>query len=73
VQKTLPQEQPRLEPHHRLILDHIKAHGSITQKEYGGLSGRSLASRKNDFARLVELGLIRQVGGGRSVYYVAAD
>ena len=73
VQKSLPAEQPRLEPHHRLILDHIENHGSITQREYGETSGRSLASRKNDFARLVELGLIRQVGGGRSVHYVLGD
>jgi len=73
VQKTLPQQPPRLEPHHRLILDHIDAHGSITQKEYGDISDRSLASRKNDFARLVELGLIRQVGGGRSAHYVPAE
>ena len=70
VQKTLPQQQPRLEPHDCFILEYIKTHGSITQKEYGGLSGRSLASRKNDFARLVKLGKIRQIGGGRSVYYV---
>ncbi len=73
VQKSLPSEQPRLEPHHRLILDHIENHGSITQREYGEMSSRSLASRKNDFARLVELGLIRQVGGGRSVHYVRMD
>lgn len=73
VQKALPQKQPRLEPHHRLILDYIEAHGSITQKEYSGMSDRSLASRKNDFARLAELGLIRQVGGGRSVHYVLTE
>lgn len=73
VEKTLPIGQPRLEPHHRVILDYIAEHGSITQKEYGVMSNRSLASRKNDFARLLELGLIRQVGGGRSVHYVAAD
>lgn len=73
VQKALPAGQPRLEPHHRLVLEHIAEHGSITQREYGQISGRSLASRKNDFARLVELERIRQVGGGRSVHYVAAD
>lgn len=73
VQKTLPESQPRLTPHHRLIIDHIEVHGSITQKEYGELSDRSLASRKNDFARLLELDLIRQVGGGRSVHYVRKD
>lgn len=73
VQKTLPQRPPRLEPHHQKILDHIETNGSITQKEYGELSSRSLASRKNDFARLVELGLIQQVGGGRSVHYVLLE
>ena len=73
VQKTLPAGQPRLELHHRLVLDHIAENGSITQKEYGQISERSLASRKNDFARLLELGSIRQVGGGRSVHYVASD
>ena len=73
VQKSLPQRQPRLEKHHRLILDHIEAHGSITQKEYGGISNRSLASRKNDFVRLLELGLIHQVGGGRSVHYILPE
>ncbi|XP_051912378.1 protein adenylyltransferase FICD-like [Hippocampus zosterae] len=73
VQKTLPAQQPRLEPHHRLILEHLESHGSITQQEYGGISNRSLASRKNDFARLVELGLIRPVGGGRSIHYVLAE
>ncbi len=36
VQKMLPQKQLRLEPHHRLVLDHIEARGSITQQEYGG-------------------------------------
>ena len=73
VQKTLPAGQPRLDPHHRLVLDYIAERGSITQKEFGQISGRSLASRKNDFARLLELGLIRQVGGGRSVHYVLRE
>jgi len=73
VQKSLPAGQPRLELHHRLILEYIAEHGSITQKEYGAISNRSLASRKNDFARLIKLGFIRQVSGGRSVHYVTAD
>ena len=63
---------PRLGDHHRIVLDHIRTHGSIGQQEYGALSARSLASRKQDFARLVALGLIKSQGGGRSLYYVAA-
>lgn len=73
VQQSLPVSAPRLEPHHRMVIDYVAEHGSITQREYGQISGRSLASRKTDFTRLLELGLIRQVGGGRSVHYVASD
>lgn len=73
VQQSLPDRTPRLEPHHRLVIDFVAEHGSITQREYGQISGRSLASRKTDFTRLLELGLIRQIGGGRSVHYVAED
>jgi len=70
VQKSLPESVPRLESHHEAILQFIDQNGSITQKEYGAISNRSLAARKQDFAKLVELGLIRKEGGGRSVYYV---
>ena len=72
VQKSLPQGGPRLEAHHQVILDYIEAQGSITQRDYGAVSNRSLAARKKDFARLVDLGLVRKEGGGRSTYYVRA-
>ncbi len=70
VQKTLPSYSARLEPHHKAILTYIDKNGSITQREYGEISNRSLAARKKDFARLVDLGLVWQKGGGRSVYYI---
>ncbi len=73
VQKSLPTQQIRLEPHHKIILAAIEEHGSINQREYGKISNRSLSARKNDFARLVELGLITSVGGSRSIYYIRAD
>jgi Fic family protein len=73
VQKSLPEQPQRLESHHQLILTHIETNGSITQREYGAISDRSLAARKKDFAKLVELGLIQMEGSGRSVYYVKAD
>ncbi len=72
VQKSLPEQSPRMEPHHQKILQFIDENGSITQREYGAVSNRSLASRKQDFAKLLELGLIDREGGGRSVYYVKA-
>ncbi len=73
IRKALPatlQPQPRLEPHHRQILEYIDAHGSITQREYGEISPRSLASRKLDFEKLLDLGLIEAKGTGRGTYYV---
>ena len=70
IQKSLPDRPLRLEPHHQIMLRHIEEHGSITQREYGTISNRSLAARKRDFARLIELDLIKSEGGGRSRYYV---
>ena len=73
VRKTLPDiapPPPRLEPHHQLILDHIDRQGSITQREYGQLSPRSLAARKQDFEKLLGLGLIQAKGNGRGTYYI---
>ncbi|MES9831929.1 MAG: Fic family protein [Candidatus Thiodiazotropha sp. DIVDIV] len=73
IRKALPEKsgpKPRLEPHHRQILDYIEKHGSITQREYGSISSRSLASRKLDFDKLVKLNLIKAEGTGRGTYYV---
>lgn len=73
VRKTLPEQtwaKPRLEPHHRQILAYIEKHGSITQREYGSISSRSLASRKLDLDKLVKLNLIKAEGTGRGTYYV---
>ncbi|MFC1750013.1 Fic family protein [Pseudomonadota bacterium] len=73
VRKTLPEQpiaKPRLEPHHRQVMDYIEEHGSITQREYGQISSRSLASRKLDFDKLVKLNLIAAKGAGRGTYYV---
>ncbi len=73
VREILPEQSvasPRLEVHHRQILDYIEEHGSITQREYGSISERSLASRKLDFDKLVKLNLIEAKGTGRGTYYV---
>ena len=73
VCKSLPDQsmpKPRLEPHHHQILDYIEERGSITQREYGQISSRSLASRKLDFDKLVKLNLIEAKGIGRGTYYV---
>ena len=73
VRKALPEIskiKPRLEPHHRKVLDYIEEHGSITQREYGIISSRSLASRKLDFVKLIKLDFIEAKGTGRGTYYV---
>ena len=73
VRKSLPEQsarKPRLEPHHQQILNYIEEYGSITQREYGSISSRSLASRKLDFDKLVKLNLIETKGTGRGTYYV---
>ncbi|MFT6103123.1 MAG: Fic family protein [Candidatus Endobugula sp.] len=71
--KLLPEHstaKPRLEPHHQQGLDYIQERGSITQREYGQISTRSLASRKLDFERLAQLSLIESKDVGRGTYYV---
>ncbi|MEX2618187.1 MAG: Fic family protein [Alphaproteobacteria bacterium] len=74
VRGAIPQGSPvRLEEHHRRLLDYIDAHGSISQREYGRISNRSLAARKQDFQKLLDEGLIQREGGGRSIYYVRAE
>lgn len=75
VRKALPdysESKPRLESHHQQVLDYIQEHGSITQREYGRISSRSLASRKIDFDKLIKLNLIEVKGTGRGTYYVLA-
>jgi Fic family protein len=73
VIKLLPEQsnaKPRLEPHHQKILAYIEEQGSITQREYGAISERSLASRKLYFEKLIQLNLITSKGVGRGTYYV---
>lgn len=72
VRKTLlgTVQSPRLEPHHEQILEYIQKQGSITQREYGEITSRSLAARKLDFEKLLGLKIIESKGTGRGTYYV---
>jgi len=73
VQKHIEQSQARpqttLRAYHRLILDHIAAHGFITDREYARLTDRAKATRTLDFNKLIELGLIERHGNGRNTHY----
>lgn len=74
VRRSIPAEPPlRLEEHHRRLLAAIGEQGSISQREYGQISNRSLAARKQDFQKLLALKLIDRKGGGRGTYYVLAE
>ncbi|ODS22513.1 hypothetical protein AB835_13815 [Candidatus Endobugula sertula] len=74
--KLLPEHSvaaPRLETHHQQILDYLQQHRSITQREYGQITTRSLAARKLDFEKLMQLNLIEAKGVGRGTYYVLVE
>ncbi|MCX5748794.1 MAG: Fic family protein [Candidatus Saganbacteria bacterium] len=51
------------------VIDHIKKHGYITDKEYSGLTKRAKATRNKDFNRLIDMGLIKKLGKGKATYY----
>ena len=70
VQQQLKPKPLRLEPHHQIILDHLAEHDTLTQRELGQISNRSLPARKKDLAFLVDHGLVLARGNGRSRYYV---
>ncbi len=73
IQKTILEDKaisPRLESHHQDILDYIDRKDSISQKDYSSISSRSLAARKLDFKKLIDLGLIKSVNAGKATYYV---
>lgn len=58
-----------LKAYHVAILDHIDAHGYITDADYARLTERAKATRTLDFNYLMGLGLIVRLGRGRSTYY----
>lgn len=72
VQKNifLAKRNIRIPEHYNIVLDYIKEHGNISQREYAKISSRSLAARKKDFIKMLELGLIESKEGGRNAYYI---
>lgn len=73
VEKILPRssKSPRdeLKPYHQQILNFIKEKGYITDRDYAGLVTRARQTRRLDFNKLIELGLIKRDGSGKSTYY----
>lgn len=60
----------QLKPHHQLILDHIKTHGYMADRDYAKLVQRAKGTRHLDFKKLIELDMIEPQGKGRATYYV---
>ncbi len=73
VEKILPRviESPKaeLKPYHHQILDFIKEKGYITDRDYAGIVARARQTRRLDFNKLIELGLIQREGQGKNTYY----
>ena len=74
VEKTLSgvvvPPQVRLQPYHQQILEFIQQRGYITDREYAALVDRAKPTRRLDFNKLIELGLIVREGKGKNTYYV---
>ncbi len=74
IEKILPQTatSPRdeLQPYHQQIIERIKEKGFITDRDYAGLVSRAKPTRRLDFNKLMELGLIQREGKGKNTYYI---
>ena len=74
VEKILPQSsfnpQTQLKPYHNKIIDFIEQKGFITDRAYANLVDRARQTRRLDFNKLIELGLIARQGKGKNTYYI---
>jgi Fic family protein len=72
VEKSLARTrtpETSLKAYHLAILDHIDAHGFITDRDYARLTERAKATRTLDFNHLINLDLIARQGSGRNTHY----
>ncbi|GJQ53085.1 MAG: cell division protein Fic [Anaerolineaceae bacterium] len=73
VEKILPRSSKsphdELKPYHHKILNFMKDKGYITDKDYAGLANRARPTRRLDFNKLIEMGLIKREGKGKNTYY----
>ena len=73
VEKILPRvsasPKDELKSYHHQILDFIKEKGYITDRDYAGMVRRARQTRRLDFNKLIELGLIQREGQGKNTHY----
>lgn len=74
VQKILPplalRPQDELRLHHKMILTYLNKNPFITDSVYAGLTDRARATRRLDFNKLIELGLISKKDKGKNTFYI---
>lgn len=73
VQKNLSQKaispEKELRDYHKKIIDYIKKHGYIADRDYAKLTKRAKPTRNLDFRKLIKLGMIKKEGKGKATYY----
>ena len=62
-----------LREHHQKILIAIREKGFITDQVYSTLVDRAKATRRLDFNKLIEMGLIVRKGKGKNTYYELSE
>ncbi|MGB0385575.1 MAG: tetratricopeptide repeat protein [Ardenticatenaceae bacterium] len=65
--------QMSLNERQRKGLEHVKQHGEIPNRTYRKVTGASEKKARNDLKDLVEKGVFKKVGKGRSTSYVLAE
>jgi len=77
VEKILPQAtispQTELKPYHHKMLEFITQKGFITDRDYANLVNRAKPTRRLDFNKMIELGLIVRQGKGKNTYYILKE
>lgn len=77
VEKILSQSAtgPRteLQPYHYKIIEFITENGFITDRNYSQLVERAKPTRRLDFNKLMELGLIARQGKGKNTHYTLIE
>lgn len=71
LKQTSVSPEKELKEYHKKIINYIKQHGYISDKDYAKLTDRAKPTRSLDFRKLINLGFIQREGKGRATYYKA--
>ncbi len=68
IKESLSPEK-ELKNYHQEMINYIKKHGYIRDRDYAKLTTRAKPTRNLDFRKLIELGVIEKFGKGKATYY----